>query len=106
MMDIHDNTDAHRFELEIEGQTAVAIYNLSGRNLMITEVLVPPPLEGRGVAGRLMQHVVAEAQARDLLIQPVCPYASAWLRKHPDHADAVHPTWRAILGVSPRHSKS
>jgi len=106
MMDIHDNTDAHRFELEIEGQTAVAIYNLSGRNLMITEVLVPSPLEGRGVAGRLMRHVVAEARARGLLILPVCPYASAWLRKHPDHADVVHPTWRAILGVSPAPSKS
>jgi len=101
MTDIRDNPDAHRFELEIEGRIAVAIYNLSGRNLMITEVLVPPALEGRGVAGRLMQHVVAEAQARDLLIQPVCPYASAWLRKHPDHADAVHPTWRVILGLSP-----
>ena len=38
MTDVRDNTDAHRFELEIEGQTAVAIYNLSGHNLMITEV--------------------------------------------------------------------
>ena len=101
MTDVRDNTDAHRFELEIEGQTAVAIYNLSGHNLMITEVLVPPPVEGRGAAGRLMQRVVAEAEARDMLILPVCPYASAWLRKHPDHADVVHPTWRAMLGLSP-----
>jgi len=106
MTDIRDNTDAHRFELEIESQTAVALYNLSGQNLMITEVLVPPPLEGRGVAGRLMQHVAAEARTRDLLMLPVCPYASAWLRKHPDLGDVVHPTWRALLGLDQRDSKS
>ena len=50
--DIHDNTGAHRYELPVGGEVAVVIYNLSDKNLMITETLVPEALEGRGIASR------------------------------------------------------
>ena len=97
--DIRDNAEAHRYELRVEGQTAVVIYNLTGENLMITETLVPQALEGRGIASRLARHVIADARARSLLILPVCPFFSAYLQKHPADADVVHPTYRGILGL-------
>lgn len=97
--DIRDNADAHRYELHIEGQTAVVVYNLSGKNLMITETLVPEALEGRGIASRLAKHVIADAQARGLVILPVCPFFAGYFQKHAEHADVVHPTWRGILGL-------
>ena len=96
---IHDNAAAHRYELPVEGQTAVVIYNLSGRNLMITETLVPEALEGRGIASRLARQVIDDARDRGLLILPVCPFFAAYLQKHPEHADVVHPTYRTILGL-------
>ena len=37
---------------------------------------------------------LADARARDLLILPVCPFFSAYLQKHPEYADVVHPTYR------------
>ena len=97
--DIHDNAEAHRYELRVDGEVAVVIYNLSGQNLMITETLVPVALEGQGIASRLAKHVIADARARNLLILPVCPFFSAYLQKHPEHADVVHPTYRGILGL-------
>ncbi len=97
--DISDNAETHRYELAVGDQVAVVIYNLSGRNLMITETLVPEALEGQGIGSRLARHVIADAKARDLLILPVCPFFSAYLQKHPEHADAVHPTYRGILGI-------
>ena len=66
---------------------------------MITETLVPERLEGRGIASRLAKHVLADAKARGLLILPVCPFFSSYLQKHPEHAEAVHPTYRQILGL-------
>ncbi len=97
--DIRDNAEAHRYELPVGDQVAVVIYNLSGQNLMITETLVPEALEGQGIASRLARHVLADAKARDLMILPVCPFFSAYLQKHPEHAGVVHPTYRGILGI-------
>ena len=97
--DIHDNTESHRYELPVGGEVAVVIYNLSGQNLMITETLVPVALEGQGIASRLAKQVNADARTRNLLILPVCPFFSAYLQKHPEHAEVVHPTYRGILGL-------
>lgn len=97
--DIRDNAEAHRYELDVEGETAVVIYNLSGENLMITETLVPEALEGRGIASRLAKHVIADARERGLVILPICPFFAGYLQKHPEHVDVVHPTWRGILGL-------
>jgi len=97
--EIRDNAELNRYELPVEGEVAVVTYNLSPPNLMITETLVPARLEGQGIASRLAKHVLADAKARDLLILPVCPFFSAYLQKHPEHADVVHPTYRGILGI-------
>lgn len=97
--EIRDNADRHQYELPVEDDVAVVTYNLSAPNLMITETLVPERLEGRGIASRLAKHVLADARARELLILPVCPFFAAYLQKHPEHADVVHPTYRGILGI-------
>lgn len=97
--DIRDNAERHRYELPVGGEVAVVAYNLSDRNLMITETLVPVALEGQGIASRLARHVIGDARERGLLILPVCPFFSAYLQKHPEHADVVHPTYRGILGL-------
>ena len=91
---IRDNAELNRYELPADGEAAVVTYNLSPPNLMITETLVPERLEGQGIASRLAKHVLADARARDLLILPVCPFFPAYLQKHPEYADVVHPTYR------------
>ena len=39
--EIRDNAEAKRYELEVEGQTAVVIYNPVAGGLLITETIVP-----------------------------------------------------------------
>ena len=97
--EIRDNADRHQYELPVEGEIAVVTYNLSAPNLMITETLVPQRLEGRGIASRLAKHVIEDARKRELLILPVCPFFAAYFQKHPELAEAVHPTYRTILGL-------
>lgn len=97
--DIRDNAEARRYELEVEGQTAVVIYNPVAGGLLITETIVPIPLEGRGIAGRMAKHVLADLKERGLLILPTCPFFAGYLKKHPEYADLVHPGYRAALGL-------
>ena len=97
--DIRDNAELHRYELPVGNELAIVVYNLSEPNLMITETLVPEALEGQGIASRLAKHVLADAKTRGLLILPVCPFFSAYLQKHPEHAEVVHPRYRDILGI-------
>jgi predicted GNAT family acetyltransferase len=98
-LEIRDNREAKRYELEVEGQTAVVIYNPVAGGLLITETIVPIPLEGRGIASRLAKHVLADLRARELLILPTCTFFAGYLKKHPEYADLVHPNYRAALGL-------
>lgn len=97
--EIRDNEEAKRYELEVDGETAVVIYNPVAGGRLITETIVPVPLEGRGIASRMAKHVLADLKAKDLLILPTCPFFSSYLKKYPEYADQVHPTYRAMLGL-------
>lgn len=89
MTEITDNTAESRFELIEQGQVAYADYRRSSGRLVIDYVFSPPALRGAGTAGRLMQGVVEAARAEKAKITPLCGYAAAWLRRHPETADLV-----------------
>lgn len=97
--DIRDEPEAKRYALEVEGKTAVVTYNLVQGGLMVTETLVPEALEGRGIASRLARHVLADVKGRGLVILPVCPFFAGYLKKHPEWAEVVHPTYRTTLRI-------
>ncbi len=97
--DIRDEREARRYALDMDGQTAVVLYNETAGGLLITETLVPPPLEGRGLASRMARHVLGDIRARGLVILPTCPFFADYLRKHREWVDIVHPAYRAALGL-------
>ena len=89
MTSVTDNAQAGRFERVEAGQTAFADYVRRGGALVIPHVEAPASLQGTGAAGRLMEGVVAIARAEGAKITPLCPYAAAWLKRHPEHADLI-----------------
>lgn len=89
MSDITDNAAAGRFELIEQGLTAYVDYRMTPGRMVIDYVFSPPALRGAGTAGRLMQGVVEAARARSVKITPVCGYAAAWLKRHPEASDLV-----------------
>lgn len=86
---VTDNAASGRFELVEHGETAFADYRRAGDRLVIPHVEAPEALRGTGAAGRLMEGVVAHARAQHLKIVPSCPYAAAWMKRHPEHADLL-----------------
>ena len=44
---------------------------------------------GAGHGSTLVRSVLDEVRARGLSVRPMCPYARAWIEKHPEYADLV-----------------
>lgn len=77
-----DNTAKKRFELVLDGGTAIADYQREDGNLSINRVYVPEELRGQGAAGQIMAEIVKAAAKTGEKIIPVCSYAVAWMEKH------------------------
>lgn len=75
---IQDNPEAQRFEVEVEGRMAFAEYRLPEGSILFSHTA---------------------ARERGLRVIPVCPFFVAWLSKHPDEADIVHPDYRRAIGL-------
>jgi predicted GNAT family acetyltransferase len=83
------NTSARRFEVTIDGKTAESKYLLAGGKLIIEHTEVPEELEGKGIAGRIVRTALDYARAQNLKVLPICPYAKAWIGRHPEYQDLL-----------------
>ena len=81
---VKHNAEESRFEATVDGQLCVADYHRAGDVLVMTHTLVPPPLEGRGIAGEMIAFAMDHARKHQLKIDPQCSYVRAYMRKHPD----------------------
>ena len=86
---IRDNAERHWFEVVVDGHLARADYVIDGDVITFTHTIVPPALEGRGIASRLIRHGLSEARDRRLRVVPQCPFVAAYIRKHPEWADLL-----------------
>ena len=78
---IHD-PERHRFEVHLEGNTAYLEYELEGEEMDITHTIVPPLLEGRGIASALMKQALIYADQKHLNVIPICSFAATYMRRH------------------------
>ena len=82
---VTDNPQGNRFELAIEGQTAVLNYERTPTSLVLVHTEVPASLRGRHLGDRLVEGAIAHARQQGLRIVAVCRFVRAYLRKHPEH---------------------
>jgi uncharacterized protein len=78
-----DNRAKARFEVTIDGQTAVLYYERTPHSLVLVHTEVPPAIRGRHIADVLAKAAIDRAHADGLQIVAVCPFVKAYLRKHP-----------------------
>jgi predicted GNAT family acetyltransferase len=82
-----DNREANRFELVVDGHTAVLNYERTQTSLVLVHTEVPEPLRGRRLGNVLVRAALDGAAVEGRRIVAVCPFVKAYLRKHP-HPDA------------------
>jgi hypothetical protein len=83
-IEVRHNAAASRFEATVGGLLCVANYNLVGNVMRIHHTEVPPALEGRGIAGKVVRAALAYAEANGLEVEPRCGFVRAYMRRHAD----------------------
>jgi predicted GNAT family acetyltransferase len=53
--------------------------------------------EGKGYGGKLVAGVLDDLRSRGMSVLPICPYAMAWLKRHPAYLDVVREDYRGAL---------
>jgi len=81
------NPAEKRFETMIDGKLSKLDYIQDGKNFVITHVGVDPELRGHGVAGRIVQVGLEYARENSFRVVPMCSYAAAYIRRHPEYAE-------------------
>lgn len=79
--------DLQRFEATVDGLLCRADYELHNGIMAMTHTVVPPALEGRGIAGQLVRSALEWARGQGLRVRPVCSYVVTFLRRHPEWQD-------------------
>jgi predicted GNAT family acetyltransferase len=88
-MEVRHDPTAREFSVEVEGYIGALNYDLRGDTMTITHTLVPEAIGGRGVAAELMRVALQTARAEGRKVVPMCSYAVAYLRRHPEYADLL-----------------
>jgi predicted GNAT family acetyltransferase len=86
---VHDNPALHRFELDLNGRTAAAYYQLSPGVITFTHTEVPPEMAGHGIGSQLVRGALEAARAQGLKVVPKCPFVAAYMAKHPEFNDLL-----------------
>jgi predicted GNAT family acetyltransferase len=86
---IRDNRALQRFELDADGQTSVAYYKLADGVITFMHTEIPVPLQGRGIASRLIRGALDSARERGLKVVAKCQFVGSYIAKHPSYGDLL-----------------
>jgi predicted GNAT family acetyltransferase len=93
--------DAIRIEREENGSRGRYVYRADGHEaemtfskvgthqIIIDHTEVPEAFRGQGIGLRLVEHAVSDARKDGKTIIPLCPFAAAQFRRHPEWADVL-----------------
>lgn len=87
---VRDNPGKSRFEIESEGEVAIAEYTVQDGVITFTHTYVPEQLGGRGLATRLAEGGLAAAREKGLKVIPECSVFVRYMQKHPETQDLAH----------------
>lgn len=89
-----NNTAGGRFEMAVNGSTAIIEYKPLPGALALLHTEVPQALEGKGVAAAIVEKTFHYAEEHAVKIIPLCPYVALYIKKHPEWNRIVHEDYK------------
>ena len=88
-MFVRNNTARNRYEMEVDGHLAIAVYMLAPGVMTIVHTEVPEELGGKGVGSTLVRGVLEDVRRRGLKVVVRCSFVRAFMTKHPEFNDLL-----------------
>ena len=87
----HENGTSGEYHAHVADSDAIGRLTWTERDGVryAEHTLVPKEIGGRGVAGKLVEALIADARAEGWKIAPDCSYVAAAFRRHPEWADLL-----------------
>ena len=85
----HANGSGGEYRAAVAGSSAIGrlTWTKQGKVRAADHTLVPPEIGGRGVAGKLVEALIADAREHGFKIDPQCSYVAVAFKRHPEWAD-------------------
>jgi hypothetical protein len=81
---ITDNAAAHRLEIHVGDDVAYLEYQRTPESFTLVHTEVAPALRGHHLGDLLVRRALTISRENGLRTVVVCPFARAYLRRHPD----------------------
>jgi uncharacterized protein len=88
-MEVQNNEEKSRFEMTVDGSTAIAEYERREGEIIFTHTEVPEAIGGRGIAQQLVKGALDQARAKDLKVVALCGYVEKFIDRHPEYKDLL-----------------
>jgi uncharacterized protein len=89
-----DDPDGQRYEIRVGDALAGTIeYRTRPGQMWLIHTEVPDEYSGRGLGSRIVAGALEDIRGRGLKLVPVCPFVRSYVRRHPEDADLVVPSW-------------
>jgi hypothetical protein len=96
---VTDHPDRSRFELSLDGDLAGWLdYRPAGDSIILAHTEVMDGHEGTGLGGILVRHALDAARADGKTVIATCPFASAYIDRHPELDEFLAPSARRPRG--------
>jgi len=87
----HGSASMGAYRIELPGKDGLAELTWRGdeKVRIAKHTYVPPSMRGRGIAGKLVERLVADARAQGFRIVPQCSYVAAAFVRRPEWTDLL-----------------
>ena len=83
-----DRETGGRYVVRTEAGEAEMTFSRAGETMIIIDhTAVPEAMRHQGIGEAMVERAVADMRAAGRKIMPLCPFAAAQFRKHPEWAD-------------------
>ena len=89
---VTDNQERSRFELRVDGELAGWLdYRPAGKSIILAHTEVTDAHQGEGLGGVLVTGALEGARSAGKSVIPTCPFASAYIDRHPELDEFLAP---------------